>query len=138
MHRLTLLERISSLEKHKVNKYDQMTLERSVMRHLSDMLNTRKGTVPIAPDYGIADVTDLGRSFSQESIDQFAEDLECVILRYEPRLKDVKITYDADEQEPLSARFKMEVELTQEFGNQRLAFETKLDSAGNMVFVGEN
>ena len=70
MRDLTLLERISALEAKRDGATERQRLERSLARHLTDMLNTRRGSVPVAPDYGIADVTDLGRSFTEESVEE--------------------------------------------------------------------
>lgn len=138
MQKLTLLERIDYLEKNRPNRPEQMTLEKSLMRHLTDLLNTRKGSVPIAPDYGIADITDLGRSFSKETINEFTCALENVVLRYEPRLSAIHILYNADTVAPLSASFKIEATLAKELGQQKIQFETTLDSTGSVRLTRED
>ena len=92
MHELTLLERIEAMENPRKEAAERQLLERSLSRHLTCMLNTRRGSVPIAADYGIADVTDLGRSFTEKSVTEFKAEMERLIMRYEPRLSAVRVT----------------------------------------------
>jgi len=132
MHEFTLLERIDAME----NAHDKATrrqcLERSLARHLTAILNTRRGSVPIAPDYGIADVTDLGRSFTEESVTDFKAELERVIMRYEPRLSAVRVHYSPRPDMPLSAVFEIEAAVNTEYGRQTLHFETILEATGTV------
>ena len=132
MHELTLLERIDAMASVRDKATGRQRLERSLARHLASLLNTRRGSVPIAPDYGIADVTDLGRSFTEESLADFTAELERVIMRYEPRLASVRVAYSPRTDAPLSAVFEIEAAVTTEYGRQTLYFETRLDATGMM------
>ena len=132
MHELKLLERIDAMESVRDKATGRQRLERSLARHLASLLNTRRGSVPIAPDYGIADVTDLGRSFTEESVADFTTELERVIMCYEPRLSAVRVTYSPRPEAPLSAVFEIEAAVNTEYGPQTLYFETILDAAGTM------
>jgi type VI secretion system protein len=133
MNELTLLERLNRLDKsagRPETLSPQEALERSLARHLSALLNTRRGSVPIAPDYGIGDVTDLGRSFTEESIHEFTSELERMILRYEPRLSKVRVSYAPRKDVPLAAFFDIEATIVTNYGEQVLRFETMLDATG--------
>ena len=136
MYDLTLLERIEAMENARHGTAERRNLERSLARHLTSMLNTRRGSVPIAPDYGIADVTDLGRSFTEESVEEFKTELERVIMRYEPRLSAVRVTYAPKADAPLSAVFAIEAAVNTEYGRQTLHFETMLDATGAVRLAG--
>lgn len=135
MRELTLLERIDALENGR-DDAPRQRLERSLARHLTSMLNTRRGSVPIAPDYGISDVTDLGRSFTEESVDEFKTELERVIMLYEPRLSSVRVKYAPRPDMPLSAVFEIEALANTEYGPQTLHFETMLDATGTVRLAG--
>jgi len=132
MHEFTLLERINAMEHARDKATRRQRLERSLARHLTSMLNTRRGSVPIAPDYGIADVTDLGRSFTEESVADFKAELERVIMRYEPRLSAVRVHYAPRPDTPLSAVFEIEAAVNTEYGQQMLHFETILEASGTV------
>ena len=134
MHELTLLERLEAMETPREDV--QQRLERSLTRHLASMLNTRRGTVPIAADYGIADVTDLGRSFTEESVTEFKHELERVIMRYEPRLHAVRVEHTPRPETPLAAVFEIEASVMTEYGTQTLRFETRLDATGAVRLAG--
>jgi type VI secretion system protein len=136
MHDLTLLERITAAESAGDGATEQQRLERSLARHLTSMLNTRRGSVPIAPDYGTSDVTDLGRSFTRESVAEFKAELEQVIMRYEPRLASVRVDYTPRPEMPLSAVFEIEATVGTEYGRQTLRFETMLDATGTVRLAG--
>lgn len=130
----TLLERISAMEKGRqdLGPRSMGRLERSLVRHLTALLNTRQGSVPMAPDYGVPDFTDLGSSFSTESIPALREDLERIVLAYEPRLSNVRINYTPRPDMPLAAVFRLEAEVMTGEGPRRLAFETILDATGKV------
>jgi type VI secretion system protein len=119
MQDMTLLERIHALEKEgkeSVAHFSPARLQQSLMRHLTAMLNTRRGNVPIAPDYGIADLTDLGSNFTEEGIGDLEAELARVILRYEPRLSDVRVQYAPRPDLPLAAVFILEAMVQTEQG----------------------
>jgi type VI secretion system protein len=136
---LTLLERIHAMEKGdaQFGAHGTERLYRSLIRHLRAMLNTRRGSVPIAPDYGIADMTDLGSKFTEESMEDLKTDLERVVKRYEPRLYDVRAEYTPRADMPLAAVFSLEASIKTDNGIVPLRFRTILDAAGTVRFQGE-
>jgi type VI secretion system protein len=105
-----LLERIRHLEKRPVlrGSKDLSLGIRSVINHLQKMLNTRQGSVPIADDYGMPDMT----NFSGEDLAGAADELQLVIQqviqKYEPRLKKVEVRFDPKPGETSILRFKLE------------------------------
>ncbi|MDR2075871.1 MAG: type VI secretion system baseplate subunit TssE [Desulfovibrio sp.] len=133
MQDMTLLERVYALEKEgkdNIARFSPDRLRRSIMRHLTAMLNTRRGNVPIAPDYGIADLTDLGSGFTKEGVSDLEAELARVILRYEPRLRDVRVTYAPRPDLPLAAVFRIDAICQTENGPSPLQLETILDATG--------
>jgi type VI secretion system protein len=127
---LLLLERIQALEKGRPDTGDQAALQRSVMRHLSALLNTRRGSVPIAEDYGIGETMDIAGDFSKEGIATLERDLEAVIGKYEPRLANVKVTFAPRNALPLTVVFRIDASLATETGPRPLRLETILDADG--------
>jgi type VI secretion system protein len=136
---LTLLERVYAMEKGEKNlgTHDNARLYRSLIRHLRALLNTRRGSVPIAPDYGIADMTDLGSSFTEESAEDLKTDLERLVERFEPRLHDVKAQYTPMPDMPLAAVFSLDASIRTESGVMPLRFQTILDAAGTVRIRSE-
>jgi type VI secretion system protein len=136
---LTLLERVYAMEKGdaRFGTHSTERLYRSLIRHLRAMLNTRRGSVPIAPDYGIADMTDLGSKFTEESVDDLKADLERLVTHFEPRLHDVKAHYTPKADMPLAAVFSLEASIRTENGSVPLRFQTILDAAGTVQLKGE-
>ena len=61
----------------------QEILLRSIQRHLSELLSTRKGSVQIDPDLGLQNNLEL---LSLGDSNAFAQDIVQQIERYEPRL----------------------------------------------------
>jgi type VI secretion system protein len=142
MHGLTLLERLAAREKPGATGQRNLeSLEKSIIRHLTSLLNTRLGTVPIAPDYGIADFADLGRN-SENSVAEFRMKLERVIERFEPRLSDVRVTplqqSGSKKEALLAAVFEIRATVRQgiqKHGGVPLRFETKLDASGAVRLI---
>lgn len=129
-----LLERIRNMaidpERRETN--DPAGRVRSIMSHLQRILNTKQGSVPIAEDYGMPDFTDLPSAFSTESTHEVERVLRAVILKYEPRLQRVKISFEPQKDDILSLRFKVEAQMVGESGSA-VAFETVVDAGGKIT-----
>ncbi|MDR1922209.1 MAG: type VI secretion system baseplate subunit TssE [Candidatus Adiutrix sp.] len=130
-----LLERLRDLERDAGPRRARPTNETidSILRHVGKILNTRQGSAPIAPDFGIPDFTDLAISFSQDSIPDIEEALRQVISKYEPRLADVKIGFDPQSDLRSAIAFKLEGRV--EFGEKVMPviFETLLTADGRLA-----
>lgn len=129
-----LLERIGNLEApvdRKVATHVSRAV-RSVIRHLQKMLNTREGNVSIAEDYGMPDFTNYPGEGLLDTCQRMTGVIKRFVEKYEPRLGNIRITFEAAENNELSLLFKLEGVLVRE-GNVPVAFETAFDSAGKVV-----
>jgi type VI secretion system protein len=107
----------------------------SIIRHLSRILNTKRGNVPIAEDYGIPDLTDFV-SLHLESIGEIERSLRQVIQRYEPRLKVSRVSFVPQEDEALSLRFEIIASLATSQEKIPVHFETIVDGNGKVSISG--
>jgi type VI secretion system protein len=128
---MLLLERIQALERGRPITDDQASLQRSIMHHLTAMLNTRRGSVPIAEDYGIGDIMDVG-GFSKADASNLERDLEEVIRKYEPRLAKVHVVFSPRKDLPLSAVFQIEAMLVTDAGLRPMNLETIIEADGTV------
>lgn len=106
-------------------------LKRSILMHLQKMLNSRHGHAPAQPDYGIPDLNEFMFSFP-ESITPMRQAIERSIEKYEPRLKNVKAAWVADEDDPLNIRFEISARVALEQGNVPLKFATQVAAASGL------
>jgi len=131
-----LLERIRKSEKNPERraKEDSRKLVDSVLDHLQKILNTKKGNVPIAEDYGIPDFTDLIRASPEtlkdvekgiipETFKDFERSIKNMIQKYEPRLKSVRLTFTPQEEDPISLHFNISARLIMYNKNVPIIFE---------------
>jgi type VI secretion system protein len=111
-----LLERIRNLERKAVvrGSRDIFVGVRSVMSHLRKLLNTRQGSVPIADDYGMPDLTNFPGEDLPAAADELQEIIQNVIQKYEPRLGRVKVFFDPKPGEVSELRFKLEWTISQD------------------------
>jgi type VI secretion system protein len=76
------------------NQYDQLTedqkLRFSIIENLRMVLSTRQGSVQHLPDFGMPDILQLYFD-SGNTIDPVRKVIRHVILKYEPRIRDVEI-----------------------------------------------
>src|SRR5690606_33670706 len=79
----------------------------SILNHLRRILNTRQGSVPIDPLFGVPDFTNLAGSFASGTTGQMIEDMNRMIQRYEPRLRQPRITFAESQYEVLSLAFSI-------------------------------
>jgi type VI secretion system protein len=109
MNERRLLERISSLDPDddagRTTRVE--TLVSSILGHLQRILNTRQGSVPVDPDFGVPDFTNLAGSFSTGTTDQIIQDMGRMIQRYEPRLRRPNVAFAATQEEVLSLAFSI-------------------------------
>lgn len=131
-----LLERIRRSETEPVRRAreDSGRIIDSVLRHLQRILNTRQGSVPIAEDYGIPDFTDIMRGGSEafkesepgslpETFKDFERSLKRMIMKYEPRLKYVRINFVPLDDDPISIHFNISASVSVSSQNIPVAFE---------------
>jgi type VI secretion system protein len=62
----------------------------SIKEHLSILLNTRSGSIPHLPDYGLPESTQVSMK-DRISISSFGKALEETVRKYEPRLTRVRV-----------------------------------------------
>jgi len=105
-----LLERISALElgTERSRLTQSQVLLDSLMEHLRRILNTRQGSVPMDPEFGVPDFTNLAGTFATGETAQIVENMTRMVARYEPRLKSPCISVAENGREVLSLSFSLD------------------------------
>lgn len=111
---------------------DSGTVINSVLEHLIRVLNTKKGSVDIDPDFGVPDITNISSSFSAESVPELESAIKRVIENYEPRLKDVAVRFSSQADDLLALRFSITAKLVTDEKSKPIIFETIVDSDGQV------
>lgn len=103
----------------------------SILKNLGRILNTRHGSSPSAPDYGVLDIAAILHNHPA-SVAEMEESIKACIRRYEPRLRDPEVTWDHEYPDPLTIRFGISawIQLPDHRENRR--FETLLASTGRV------
>lgn len=132
-----LLERISSWEKEPKRraKEDPKRIIDSVLRHLQRILNTRRGNVPIAADYGMPDFTSF-RHADSDSLREFERAIRQTIQKYEPRLNAIRARLIPQDEDLLSLRFQIVATLVIENQKEPVLFESVVDADGKITIKG--
>ena len=127
-----LLERIRSWKSdpHRRNRADMRRQIDSILMHLTRILNTRQGSVPISDVYGIPDLTDFMVSYP-ESVTAIEKSIRLAIEAYEPRLRAVQIVFIPQEGDILCLRFQIIAQLQADSG-KKILIETIVDSDGKV------
>lgn len=105
-----LLERISALQldSERSRLTQAQVLLDSLMDHLRRILNTRQGSVPMDPAFGVPDFTNLAGTFATGETAQIIDNMTRMVARYEPRLKSPRITLAEHGREVLSLSFMLD------------------------------
>jgi type VI secretion system protein len=108
---------------------DQRRLDpvQSVLEHLKVLLNTCVGDSLTAPDFGLMDFSDIVHELPQ-GIHTIQQSIRNVIMKFEPRLKNVSVRYIPDE-EPLILRFEVVARLNDP-SRSVVRLRTKMSSGG--------
>jgi type VI secretion system protein len=133
----TVLERLSDPRANEPLTIQENTdqLAESVLRHLSNMLNTRHGHTLTLPDYGLPDLVDLFHAFP-EAIGLMQKAIRDTIEKYEPRLRNVRINLAESEEDMLNLHFEVTAELVTAQERASVLFETSIDTAGQVRVSG--
>ncbi|VBB46655.1 Type VI secretion system needle hub protein TssE [uncultured Desulfatiglans sp.] len=128
-----LLERIRTWKASPLARAreDPMRVVESVLGHLQRILNTRQGSVPIAEDYGLPDLTDINADYP-DSLTRFERAIRLTIQKYEPRLKVIRVRFVPDEEDLLSLRFQIVGKLAAEDLKDTVYFESVVESDGRV------
>lgn len=134
MHEKRLLERIRDFEKDQDRRgeIDPQVLLASVLIHLRRMLNTKQGSVPIAEDYGLADLTDLPGTFSPDNLTDIETKITAVITKYDPRLTGVRARFVQKQDEALALRFEISGRVNVENLDMPVMFESVVEPSGKI------
>jgi len=128
-----LLQRIRSLEREpdRRERRNPRRVISSILSHLHLILNTRMGSVEIAEDYGIQDVTHFIRSFP-ETVHEFEESIRQTITKYEPRLTSVYVELINTGQDDFTIHFQISAKLKDMDDSDYVFFESIVDSKGEI------
>ncbi|MBI6151727.1 type VI secretion system baseplate subunit TssE [Serratia surfactantfaciens] len=82
----------------------------SVLDNMQRILNCRAGTLAHLPDFGLPDMTKILQGMPG-SAHQLMSTLSAVLLKYEPRLKNINVVL-LEQTQPGELRYAIDVELT--------------------------
>jgi len=132
-----LLERMLYLaHPHLITGVSNETLLRlSIMNHLTRLLNTRRGSVPINPEFGLYDMNNIAGSFAVGTSEQICEDIVWQIKRYEPRLRNPTLTSCVEDNQIITLKFELSAQIAH--NDAKLIGETfsmylRINSAGQI------
>ncbi len=116
-------------------KEDMDALVESVRRHLGRLLNSRQGMSEAAPDYGLPAMSDLVAGRDQY-VQMVQDAIRTTIERYEPRLRRVRVTQQAEESKPQTLMFRVDAVLVSASGEHRVWYETAFSPKGELEVLG--
>ncbi len=138
MPELTLLERIESFESEE-KEIEENPAEkeiRSIIAHLRKLLNTNKGSVQIADDYGMPDMTVFAGGGISETMEKIEKAVFEVVRKYEKRLSKVKVKIESNGNDVLNINFRLEGVLTR-YENTPVFLETSVRPGGKFRIKGQ-
>jgi type VI secretion system protein len=129
----TLFERMADPDPPSARRLelDVARLKRSVQTHLLRMLNSRWDHAPAQPDYGIPDLNEFMFAYP-DSVTPMRQAIQASVEKYEPRLKDVKVRWSPDEDDPLNVRFEITARLITDSGAVAVSFATSASPASGL------
>lgn len=104
-----LLERLTREESPKLSdrrSHEELVME-SIKRHLSKLLNVRRGSVPIDPDYGMSDMCNIAGSFAYGSVSDIQRDILIQVETYEKRFLNPRIMQLTESREVITLKFQL-------------------------------
>lgn len=103
----------------------------SVAAHLRALLNTRRGESAAAPSFGILDFNDVVHMYPS-AIAKMQQSIRTAVQEFEPRLKNVMVTHQPDEDDPTALRFEISAQLSWKGQRGALRFHTHIHPGGKV------
>jgi len=137
MNEQRLLERIASLGDGRARSHQTHVevLIESIRAHLTRILNTRQGSVPIDPDFGVPDFTNLAGSSIAGNTQEVAASITRMVARYEPRLKAVQVQLADAGSEVLSLSFTLEASIQVSDKTIPIRLATRVSASGRVALM---
>ena len=110
---------------------DLNALMRSVLQNLKRVLNARTDNAPAQPDLGTMSPIEVALAYPDSVVDAQRRVREC-IEKYEPRLKDITVTWIESDDERLSLRFQISGRLATSGRGGVMSFDTVFDPSGEI------
>ncbi len=109
----------------------------SILEHLRNILNSRHGSVMIADNYGMPDLTNFPGENLGASVKELERIMKSTVEKYEPRLTNVRISYDPESSSGFSLKFGLSAEISAAYSEKRspIFFETVITSDGFVKVV---
>lgn len=129
----TLFERLVSPDPagERRVKVDEGELKESIRKHLQHLLNSRHGGSPSAPDYGTPEFDTLFRG-GRGPDGTFARELAQCIMKYEPRLREVEVSFSGDHHEPFRLRFDIRALMVANEESVPTVFRSTVETSGKV------
>ncbi len=93
---------------------------RSVIDNLNRLFNSRQGTIPHLPDYGLPNLSEIYRD-APETIEIFRGAIRETVEKYEPRMRRTRVIHQPSDPHGGRLVFLLTGELV---GGERVQFET--------------
>jgi type VI secretion system protein len=107
----------------------------SVRRNIIRLLNARQGMSETVPDYGMPALADL-LADSENVVRRVQEAIRTTIEKYEPRLRQVRVSHSPDAGDRQTLVFRIDGVLTSPNGQQRVWYQTAIAPGGNLEVTG--
>ena len=129
----SLLERLSKewIGPSRTASEDIAALRSSIARNLQRIFSSRQGTAPAQMDFGVPDPTQIAAAYP-DSIADMQGAIRACIEKYEPRLKDVKVSVVEDNEDILTLQYQVTGKLTTSKERVSISFDTHVDSTGHI------
>jgi type VI secretion system protein len=128
-----LIERIRSWDRtaQRREKPDPRRMIDSIVLHLERILNTRRGSAPIAEDFGIPDFTDFRTAYPDSQRD-LEREIRQTLQKYEPRLQAIRVKFAPHETDRLSISFQIVGRLVLDEARDSIIFHGIMDADGKI------
>jgi type VI secretion system protein len=130
-----LIERILTGSSGTRLTIDASAVLNDVLSHLSELFNTRQGSVMIRRDYGMIDINDVIHRFP-DAVAELRTEIKRQIDTFEPRLREVSVQHVPMPDRPLSLVFNVTATLDLGTRTERVTVETELGDDGLMRVLG--
>ena len=132
---MRLLKRLAHWQQAKQGQTSSVQLQDEILLDVENLLNSQQGNVLIDEGMGLKNLQGHFQSHSAPDLEGLGNEISAQINEFEPRLKNIQVSIDEDNQDFSTFSWRLSANGDGEFSNIALAAYIKINANGRVTVV---
>jgi type VI secretion system lysozyme-like protein len=129
---MRLLKRLATWQQGKQGSSNHVPLQDEILLDVENLLNSQQGNVLIDNNMGLKNLQGHFQSHNTPDLEGLGNEISAQIVEFEPRLKNVRVSLDEDNQDFSTFSWRLSATCDGDFSNINLAAFIKINANGRV------